>query len=148
MDTYTQLSTPIVESRAELLGALGRLQSVGRQRQGSLLFHQGQSADGVYVLLTGSARLFLLGTGSAEIRIAGPGSLLGLPAAIRGDVHDFTAELLENSDVGFIPREELLAQLQRDRNLCFQMVQFLGTEVVAAYGLIRAARRRQERYIA
>ncbi len=153
MDTHTQLkymqrNPHVAESRAEVLHALGRLLAVDTYRKGSLLFHQGQPADGVYVLRTGSARLLLAGVGGAEFQTAGPGCLLGLPAAIRNDLHDFSAELLENSQVGFISREDLLAHLRQDRDLCFCMVQLLGAEVVAAYGLIRAAHRRQERYIA
>ncbi len=147
METHTQLNAQVAESRAELLDALCQLQAVDTYRKGSLLFHQGQPAEGVYVLRTGSARLLLAGLG-ADFQTAGPGCLLGLPAAIRNDLHDFSVELLENAQVGFISREDLLAHLRRDPDLCFQMVQLLGAEVVAAYGLIRASHRRQERYIA
>lgn len=148
MDFHTQLNAQVAGSRAELLKVLSGLQSVVTYRKGSLLFHQGQPADGVYVLRTGRARLSLAGLGHSELQIAGPGCLLGLPAAIRNDLHDFSAELLENSQVGFISRDDLLAHLRRDRDLCFNVVQLLGAAVGAAYGVMRTVHRRQERYIA
>jgi CRP/FNR family transcriptional regulator len=132
-----------VELRPECLAALQEMQSVAAYEKGTVLFRQGQPAHGVYTLRSGRARLGLEPNcrGELFLRIAGPGYLLGLPAAISGEPYGFSARLLEDAQVGFIHRDELLPFLRANHELCLHVVQLLGNEVGAAFDLMRAVRR-------
>ncbi len=131
--------------RPECLKALAGLQSVATYEKGSMLFRQGQPAHGVYLLQTGRAQLAIEPNGHCELplRVAGPGYLLGLPSAIRNEPYDLSVRLLEDAQVGFIHRADLLPFLQSDCDLCFHVVEILGHEVDSAFGVLRAARRGQ-----
>ncbi len=125
--------------------ALAAMQSLATYEKGTTLFRQGQPAHGVYVLQTGRAQLIVEPDCRTELplRLAGPGYLLGLPSAIRNQPYDVTVRLLDDAQVGFIHRDDLLPFLQGDCELCFHVVQVLGQEVDSAFDVLRAVRRGQ-----
>ncbi len=139
----SQQKAQAIALRPECLKALAGMQSVATYEKGSTLFRQGQPAHGVYVLQTGRAQLAVEPNGHSELplRVAGPGYLLGLPSAIRNEPYDLSARLLEDAQVGFVHRDDLLPFLQSDCDLCFHVVEILGHEVDSAFGILRAARR-------
>ncbi len=141
----SQQKSQAIALRPECLKALAGMQSVAAYEKGSRLFRQGQPAHGVYILQTGRAQIVVEPNGHSELplRVAGPGYLLGLPSAIRNEPYDLSARLLDDAQVGFIHRDELLPFLQSDCELCFHVVQILGQEVDSAFGVLRAARRGQ-----
>ncbi len=76
--------------------------------KGTLLFGEGQTPRGVYVLHAGRVKLF---TSSGDARvlitdIAGPGDVLGLSAVVSGGTHEVSAETLDACRVAFVEREE------------------------------------------
>ena len=100
--------------------------------KGTVLFRQGEPPRGVYVLHSGKARLSLqCDTGKpVPYRTVSAGYVLGLPGTILNVPYLFTAELLQRSEVAFIPRMEMLEFLRRRADLCFDVVQQLGGELV------------------
>ena len=86
--------------------------------KGSVLFVEGHTARGVYVLCSGRAKLSLI---SAEgkaliVRIARPGDLLGVHATLAGHSYEATAETLASSQVDFISRKDLLTLVDRQES--------------------------------
>ena len=121
--------------------------------RGALLFVEGQSPRGVYLLCAGQVKL---STSSGDARVlitnlAGPGELLGLSAVISERPYEVTAETLEPSQVNFIRRDAFLrflsvngeaalraaAQLSSNYHAAFSQVRLLGLSGTAAGKLAR-----------
>ena len=98
---------------------------------GALLFRQGDSVDGLYILKTGKARLTLQST-NGRIHFeetVEPGGLLGLPAAISGNPYSLTAEVVDDAELSFLTRQELVGLMQDDTALSMKLVLLLSREV-------------------
>ncbi len=71
------------------------------------------------------------------LRIAGPGEVLGLGAVMSNTRYEVTAEVLDDSQVVFVRRKELLKFLREHRAVCMQVVFMLSQEVHGAYERVR-----------
>jgi CRP-like cAMP-binding protein len=100
--------------------------------RGAILFRQGEPCIGVYLLLQGRANLsFRADNGrSVSYRNVGPGYVLGLPGTILNKTYLFTAELIDDSQLAFIPSADVVEFLRKRGDLCFEVVQMLGGELM------------------
>jgi CRP-like cAMP-binding protein len=116
---------------------LGKARNISMQA-GALLFNQGDAVTGVYILSKGRARLTLRSIdGKIYLEeIVGRGGLLGLPAAISGTPYSLTAEVLSDSELAFLSREELVRLMQSDVSLSLKLVELLSQEVRAMRDVI------------
>jgi len=116
---------------------LGKARNISIQA-GALLFNQGDAVTGVYILSKGRARLTLRSIdGKIYLEeIVGRGGLLGLPAAISGTPYSLTAEVLSDSELAFLSREELVRLMQSDVSLSLKLVELLSQEVRAMRDVI------------
>lgn len=98
----------------------------------SILFRQGENSNGGYLLEEGQARLSMTSDRGDTItaRTVGPGYLLGLPGTILNRSYLFTAKLTRESRVSFIPTQALLEHLRVHSDLCFEIVEMLGGELL------------------
>jgi CRP/FNR family transcriptional regulator, cyclic AMP receptor protein len=76
----------------------------------AVLFVEGQTPRGVYMLCKGRVKLTM---NSAEgrtliVRICGPGEILGLHGALSGEPYELTAETLQPCQVNFVRRDDFL----------------------------------------
>lgn len=83
--------------------------------RGSLLFIEGQTASGVYLIENGCVKLTICsGRGKSLILgFFGPQTVIGLPAVILGLPHEATAEIVKPATARFVPREDLLRHLRQ-----------------------------------
>ncbi len=116
---------------------IAKARSVSRPA-GAFLFKQGDSVDGLYLLKTGKARLTLHSTnGHMHFEeTVEPGGLLGLPAAISGNPYSLSAEVIDDSELSFLSRQELAALMQDDITLSMKLVELLSQEVRAMREII------------
>jgi CRP/FNR family cyclic AMP-dependent transcriptional regulator len=96
----------------------------------AVLFVEGQSSQGVMVIVSGRVKL---STASADgrtiiVRMAGPGEVLGLSATVVGRPCELTAETLEPTRIKIIPRESFRHWLSVHPELAFQIAQELAEE--------------------
>ncbi len=82
--------------------------------EGAVLFVEGQTPRGVFVLCQGRVKL---STSSSEgktliLRIARPGEVLGLGAVVTGQPYEVTAEALHPCQVNFVGRDDFLRLLR------------------------------------
>ena len=102
---------------------------------GALLFVEGQSPRGVYLLCSGKVKL---STTSKEGKVlilkqAEAGEVLGLSAAVSGTNYEMTAETSTPCQVNFIGRQDLMGLLQRDSEVGVHAAQSLSREFQNAY---------------
>ncbi len=141
-------STDVFRAHPDLRAGFSGLAPATDRAAGSVLFRQGEESLGVFLLLEGRARLLLSTPQASEMpfRVVGPGYLLGLPSAIVGSPFIYSAEVLEDAKVVFVGRDTLLHFLRTHGDLCFDVVQLLGTEVREMPGAAaRHADRRRHR---
>ena len=99
--------------------------------RGAVVMAQGQTAEGIYLLRAGRAKVSL---SSAEgrviiLRVAHAGALLGVSAALRGSTHDATVETLERSRIDFVPRSDFLRVIDETNATRASLTRFLADEV-------------------
>jgi CRP-like cAMP-binding protein len=63
---------------------------------------------------------------------------LGLGAALSNSPYEGTAELLDNSQVVFVRRKDLLKFLRDNRAVCLEIVRMLSQDLHGAYERVRA----------
>jgi CRP/FNR family transcriptional regulator len=110
------------------LAGLDAISSSATYPRGSVLFVEGQSPRGVFILCNGKVKLF--GTSSSGkaliFRIAEPGEIIGLPSTLSGKPYELTAEALEPIQANFIRRDDFLSFLGRYGDAALRVAQMLG----------------------
>lgn len=123
----------------EALQAFDALKSIAPYPKGSILFAEGGTPRGVFVLCNGRAKLTVCSENGKRllVRVAGPGDVLGLGAAISGSNYEVNAELLDGARVAFIRRKELIQFLREYPDVCMQIVRTLSKNLHSAYERVR-----------
>ena len=105
-----------------------------------LLFAEGRPVRGIYILCDGRAKLSIRAEDGKRLtlRIAGPGEVLGLGAALSNTPYEVTAELLDNSQVVFVRRKDLMKFLRDNRTVCMEIVRMLSQDLHGAYERVRS----------
>jgi CRP-like cAMP-binding protein len=121
---------PKVMRRAKLLEGLEDITYPIEREAGSILLCEGE-CGGIFLLCRGKARLTMYSRTGEKLsfRTVGPGYLLGLPASMRNKPYNFTAELLQDSQVAFVRNQDIPTLLRRRGDLCFRVVQTLSHEL-------------------
>ena len=121
------------------LAAFDAMKSIAPYPKGAILFSEGRSPRGVFVLCDGRAKLTVCSENGKRlmVRIAGPGDVLGLGASISGTNYELNAELLDSCKVAFIKRKDLLTFLRDYPEICMQTVQTLSRDLHGAYERVR-----------
>lgn len=119
----------------ESLRSLGDASHLITYPSGALLFVEGQSPRGAFVLCAGKVKL---STTSREgkvliLRIAEAGEALGLSAVISGEPFELTAETTGPCQVNFIERDALLERIGKNGELGLRSSQALSREFQSAY---------------
>ena len=121
--------------RTELLRLATRTSSEPR---GRILFERGEDARGLYLVCSGKVSMYLeAGDLALPARIVGPGAVVGLPATVAGSTYSLTAEVIEQAELAFVPREIMLACLAADPDLCFEVMRLLSGEIAGARAAIK-----------
>lgn len=122
------------------LQAFQSIKSTTIYPRGAMLFVEGQSPRGVYILCSGRAKL---STSSSEgktliMRVADPGEVLGLSATVSGKPYDASAEVLDPCQINFVGREEFLRFLSQHGDACLRVAQHLSNNYHIACEQIRS----------
>jgi CRP/FNR family transcriptional regulator len=108
--------------------------------KGAVLFVEGQSPRGIFVLCKGRAKLSV---GSSDgktliLKIAEAGEVLGLSATVSGKPYELTAETLDPCQVNFVKREDFLRFLKEHSEACFRVAEQLSDKYNTACREIRS----------
>jgi len=110
------------------LRAIPGIDRVSRSRiypRGAVVFHEGHTARGVYVLSSGRAKVSISSSDGKKLimRIASGGDVLGLYAGLTGRPFEATAEMIEGGRVDFISRPDLLNLLGNQQAFGMDLVE-------------------------
>jgi CRP/FNR family transcriptional regulator len=102
---------------------------------GAVLFVEGQTPRGIYVICSGTVKL---STSSKEGKVlilkqAHAGEVLGLSAAISGSNYEMTAETACPSQLNFVSRQDLMTMLQNHSEAGVHAALSLSREFQGAY---------------
>jgi CRP-like cAMP-binding protein len=102
------------ELAAEERGELERLGSIRRYRRGDVLFHEGDDAGAVLVLLDGHVKAAMMNDGREVIlAFPGPGELLGELSAVDGEPRSGTVRAVDDVQALVVPGSAFRALLDR-----------------------------------
>ena len=124
---------------AESLKAFDEIKTLASFPRGTMLFAEGRPVRGIYILCDGRAKLSICSDVGKRLtlRVAGPGEVLGLGAVMTNTPYEITAELVDNSQVAFIRRKDLMKFLREHPETCLQVVRMLSQDVHGAYERVR-----------
>jgi CRP/FNR family cyclic AMP-dependent transcriptional regulator len=125
---------------AESLKAFDEIKSLASYPRSTILFSEGRPVRGIYILCDGRAKLSICSDSGKRLtlRVAGPGEILGLGASLSNTPYEITAELLDNSQVVFVRRKDLLKFLRENRTACLEVVRMLSQDLHGAYERVRS----------
>ena len=111
--------------------ALQRLESIKSNSvypKGSLVFTEGQTPRGIFILCQGRVKLSL-GSAKGKVlirRVANPGEVIGLSAVVCKRPYEWTAEAIDHCCIGFIRREEYLRFLKEHNEVALRIAEKLS----------------------
>lgn len=107
MDTDPPLPTPVLAA-ASAVGGLRRLAA------GDVLFHEGEASDTVYVLLSGSLKVYSRNQGGREVvyNVLSPGEMLG-EMVLDGGPRSASVQALEASECLALEGDDVRGLLRR-----------------------------------
>ena len=108
--------------------------------KGAVLFVEGQSPRGIFVLCKGRVKLSICSTDGKTLilKIAEPGEVLGLSASVSGKPYELTAETVDPCQVNFVKREDFLRFLRENADACLRVAEQLSEKYNSACREIRA----------
>jgi len=121
----------------ELQSLMGELQALkirnldSLHRRGSVLFAEGETARGVYILRTGRATVSISSSEGRVVilRMVQAGDVLGLNAVLRNSFYEATVKTLKPSRASFIPRAELMKLIENSDSAALLVIDLLGREL-------------------
>jgi len=98
--------------------------------KGEIIFREGAYPTGIFYIMSGMAKKYKLDKEGKEqiIYVANTGELIGYHAILEEDRYPDSAAVLEESKVGFIPKEDFLEVLQHSAILNRRLLKTLSHE--------------------
>jgi CRP/FNR family cyclic AMP-dependent transcriptional regulator len=108
--------------------------------KGAVLFVEGQSPRGVFMICSGRVKLSTCSSDGKSLitRIAEGGEVLGLGAAVSGKPYMATAETLIPCQVNFIKRDDFLRFLKENGTACLRVAEHLSNNYHNAFEQVRS----------
>jgi CRP-like cAMP-binding protein len=110
-----------------------------RKPRRTVLFHRGEAAFGMYLVLQGMVSLDFGVDGSSPLNgTYGPGALVGLPATLTGRTYSMTATVTDDAELGFISCGQLKALLREQPELGRHLLGVLSAKLAQTEELKKA----------
>jgi len=105
------------------------LMTVGKSKKilaGTILIHEGESIDALYIILEGTLSITVEALGGKEIARLGNGEVVGEMSFVDARRPSATVKAIEHSVVWSIPRSQLAAKLAQDLSFSSHFYQSLA----------------------
>lgn len=132
--------TPVNAGQTDPWQTLKTLKSPRRFAAGELLFQQGRSPDGIYIIESGMVKLLLTAprVATKTFELAGPGTVLGLSESVTGEAYKLSVEAVSKTTTSFVERQALLEFLREHHEFCMQVVRLLSEDLHGLYFRFRS----------
>jgi len=99
--------------------------------KGALLFSQGDESDGLYIIKSGRAKVYIGDENGKEMMIAilGPGEVVGEIASLDGQLRTASVTMLEPSKILHVSQGEFRSFLTDNPELAFEIIQVLTKRI-------------------
>ena len=106
---------------------------------GAVLFAEGQSPRGVFIVRRGRVKLSICGSDGRTLilRMVEPGCLLGVAAVVSGCTYEATAETQEPSEISFLRHSDLLRLMRLHGELALWVTQQISADYASTCREIR-----------
>ena len=96
--------------------------------KGAVLFKEGEIPNGVYVVVEGRVKMSIASADGKTLAVGffGSGTVLGIAANVLGRCHEATAETSDPTKVIFIPRRELIREIQNNGTAALQIARLVS----------------------
>lgn len=123
----------------EILKVFNSLTYTNIYPSGTVLFAEGETPRGLFILCSGAARLTISsGAGKTLVtRILEPGQALGLSSVMSGRKYKHTAETTSHSQLKFVRRDDFIRFMEEHRSVTFNISRQLVDECEADADQIR-----------
>ncbi len=125
---------------ASALKSLDSFTSPVNYPKGTVLFEEGQTVRGIFVVSSGQVKLSICSRGGKVIilKISQAGELLGLHSTLSGKPYEVTAEVTERAQVTFISRSLFTGFLQMNGEFFMRITQLLIDSHYVKHELIQS----------
>jgi CRP/FNR family transcriptional regulator len=100
-------------------------------QRGELLFGEGDSCTGLFLVTAGKIRLYKLSPAGREqaLAVRGPGSSFGEPVMFDGGKYSASASALEDAEVFFISREDFQNVCRKHPDVALKVIAEVGSRL-------------------
>jgi CRP/FNR family transcriptional regulator len=131
----------------EDLKELSRHKKDVRYKKGENLFHEGTQAFGLYLIISGHAKLYKRGIDGKQqiLRIAGPGDIVGYRSLFENAPYHVSAQALEDSEICCMDAKAILSLLETNPKFAVALLKRLVKDFVASEELTTSIAQRPVR---
>src|SRR5579872_487433 len=124
----------------ESLAAFNQIKHPAVFHEGAVVFLEGQTARGIFMLCQGQAKLSTTTSDGRTfmLRIAKAGEVLGLHAVVTGKPYELTVETMQPSQLDFVSREDVLRFLKEHGDACLHAAQHISRDYQDACNVVRS----------
>jgi CRP/FNR family cyclic AMP-dependent transcriptional regulator len=124
----------------ESVEALSQIKHAATFPEDSVIFMEGQTPRGVFMLCQGQVKLSTTSRNGKTLilRIAKPGEVLGLDAVVTGRPYQLIAETMQPCLLNFVNRDDFLRFLKEHGDACLRAANQTGGYCHDAYDVVRS----------
>jgi CRP/FNR family transcriptional regulator len=103
-------------------------------KKGQVIFYEGNHPKGIFIVYSGKVKVYKSGSSARDqiVRLARPGDILGYRSLMSDDRYHASAAALEDSQVCFIPKAQLMQLMNRNSSLPINLMKLLSNDLAGA----------------
>lgn len=109
------------------INALNDNKGCSSYKKSQIIFSQGTTPHGLFVIYSGKVKLYQLAENGREqiVRMAKAGDVIGYRALLSGDRYTSSAETIEESNICFIPKDLFFSMMNKNSSITMQLMKLL-----------------------
>lgn len=107
-------------------------------KKGEVIFKEGDALNGVYCIRNGACKLSKLSANGKDqiVKLVVKGDMLGQRSVVSGECANLSAIALDDIELCFIPKAEIVKNLHENTNFSFEMLKLMALDLKLADDII------------
>lgn len=107
-------------------------------KKGDVIFKEGEALNGVYCIRNGACKLSKLSANGKDqiVKLVTTGNMLGQRSVVCGESANLSAVALDDIELCYIPKSEIVKNLQKNTNFSFEMLKIMALDLKEADDII------------